>query len=262
MRYSIKGALSRAVCMLPWMVTCLAWDAVMAQNEKLKDDRGRSIEVRIIGATETHVICIKSNDKKEIQIPLEKLDVESKKKVEVWRIETGRLPTKEMSMVVKSNEDRPKSYLVKFKVPEGNYNSSQTEKNRITLNFDSAGPGSSRGALYIGVDPINKRKEEVADQILAQFQEELERRLSRLTPNQRIEIERDIKIKKISHGEFTGYMLDPNDLGFAQWIQTTNGKFHIHASVGPLAQGRKEKALIEYGDVVKILETITISRNP
>lgn len=233
----------------------------MAQNDTLKDNRGRSVEVQIIGATETHVVCIKASDKMEIKIPLDTLDAESQKKVKRWRIETGRLPRKEMSMIVKSPGGRPKTYLVKFKVPEGRYNSSLDNRNGILLNFDQGGEDSSSGSLFIKVDPIHQKKREVFDKISIEFQQALNRRLAMMTPEQRMKNEGIMKITKFSHGDFDGYILDQSDLGFPGMVQTTNGKFHVYAKLNHL-KNATGNALIEYDDVLKILQTLEIERQP
>ncbi len=63
--------------MVAWSIAGLAWNGATAQDSTLKDNLGRTIEVRIISATKTHVVCIKASDTKEVTIALDSLDAES-----------------------------------------------------------------------------------------------------------------------------------------------------------------------------------------
>jgi hypothetical protein len=249
-----------ACAALVWAVMGLAVGAENAQTLTLKDTRGRAIEIRPTSASDAEVVGIRSSDQKEVKIALDTLDAESQKRINGWRIETGRSPRKEVSMVIKSSGSKPKEYLVKFRVPDGSYNSRLDNNNAIHLKFDKLGAGSSTGTFYIAVDPINRKKEEAVAQIFINCQKGIESRLSRLTPTERIKIEEKLKIEKVSHGDFTGYRII-EDLDSGYGINTTNGNFFIHVSL-MLSPNRTEKSLIESEDVLKILGTLQIAEKP
>jgi hypothetical protein len=247
--------------MVVCLIVCFACNFANAQNVILKDTRGRTIEVRIISATDTHVSCIKAGDEKEISITLNTLDAESQKKVNVWRIESGRLPRKEMSRVIKSAGSNPKTYLIKFKVPEGNYNSAIGQSNGMTLNFDKMGRGSSPGKVYIEIDPVDQRIETAIAEISREFQEDISRQLQRLTPSERATHEPTLKIQDLSHGDFKGYLMPESASNPQTRVKTTNGKFAITFLLD-LSFRRTDKSLIEPDDMVKILETLVIEKHP
>jgi hypothetical protein len=245
-----------------WVIACLAWNAAIAQNDTLKDNRGRAIEVRIISATETHVVCIKASDKKEVTIALDTLDAESQKKITGWRMETGRLPKKNFSLTVASTTDQSKKYLVNFKLPEGNYNSAPVQYNTLKLKFDGLSAESSSGEFIIQVMPIDKNKNEAIAEILRDVNAHLERMLGRMSPTERTAKEPSMKIHEVSHGDFMGYGLQVGSNATFTRINTTNGKFTVLAGVYELSSDRTDKALVEPEDIMKILGTLEIEKSP
>lgn len=243
-----------------WGLACLAWNAAQAQKLKLTDTNGRSIEVQIVGATDDHVACIKPGQTKEIKIPLDTLDEETKNKINDWRIETGKLPRKEFSMNIASRGKRPKEYLVKFKVPEGNYTSIVPENNGIKLMYDKLSERGWPGELMLYVTPIDEKKEFEVARIRIDFEEGLARQRAKMSPNERTAHEASARLREVSHGDFMGYTVDSNSTGKA--IKTTNGKFRIHLILSKINPNEAEKSLIEPEDLLKILGTLQIAEKP
>jgi hypothetical protein len=243
--------------MLFWVITCLAWNAASAQKLTLTDTNGRSIEVQIVGVTDEHVACIKPGYTKEIKIPLSTLDAETKKRITDWRIETGKLPRKEFSMNIASRGNRPKEYVVKFKVPEGNY-TSIPERNGIILKYDKLNGDGLTGQLHLWVTPIDKKKEFAAAEIRIDFEEDLAGQRAKMSPNERTAHEASARLREVSHGDFTGYTIDSESAGKA--IKTTNGKFSTYLIVSPVNQ--KEEYPIKLDDLLRILGTLQIAEKP
>jgi hypothetical protein len=252
-----------ACAALVWAMMGVAAGAEIPQTLTLKDTKGRAIEIRPTSATDTEVAGIRSSDQKEVKIPLDTLDAESRKSVQGWKKLTGRLPTKEFVIKLSSQERLSKDYTVKFKVPEGLYNvkieNLSLSQNRVILHFDvPSGEEVSRNPYFSFFASVSDRKQDEALlAILEGHNKSIAMLLERMTPSERALNEPLLKAEPISHGEFKGYKRGAyKSNGYS--ATTTNGKFQISVSLnyGDLENG--SGLPITADDVPRILETIEI----
>jgi hypothetical protein len=234
----------------------VAAGAEIPQTLTLKDTRGRAIEIRPTSATDTEVAGIRSSDQKEVKIPLDTLDAESRKSVQGWKKLTGRLPKKQfVGKFTKEYAGREK-YTVSFKVPEGLYNATY-EPTSIKLLFDIPRPNNTalRGELYLKVFYFDLKKEAALANILRDFNSDIESALQRMTPSERQLKEPLMKLEKISHGKFAGYK-KPLD----HWLEisTTNGEFTVFISLKPANLPSGTECLVTPEDIPRILGTLEI----
>lgn len=169
-----------------------------------------------------------------------------------------------MNVLVPGNQRmRGKWYSVRFKMPEGNYNSSLDSKNEIELRFDGVDADATSGKFNLKVEPIDskRKKEDVVAGILRDYQEGIARRLKGMTPSDRTSKEPRMKIEEVTHGEFIGYAGrgDP-DFPNSVSITTTNGEFVVSANLRLNSDRRLPQTLVQLDDIVKILATLEIQK--
>ena len=247
-----------------WGLMGLAVGAENAQTLTLKDTRGRAIEIRPTSATDAEVVGIRSSDQKEVKIPLDTLDAESKNVVAGWKKLTGRLPTKEFFIKLSSQERLSKDYTVKFKVPEGLYNVKiekygGVSQSSVKLTFDAPnGEEIARKAHFMFSASVSEKKQDEAIlAILESRNKHILHLLEGMTPSERALNEPLLKVEPISHGEFKGYK-SPQYKAQGFSASTTNGRFSIGVNLyyGDLENG--SGLPITADDVPRILETIEI----
>jgi hypothetical protein len=258
----------------------LAGIAVGAESPQaltLKDNKGRELKLRIISATETELVGIRSSDQKEVKIPLNVLDADSAKIVAEWKKMTGRLPTKQITKNFgnpqsEKGENDGKKFTVNFSVPEGAYNRVDDEAG-IILKFDVPAPVSgspnvtskpsslrAEGNMRIGIFPVSGKKIDQIAKILKGFEIDLGRALGEMTPSERAEKEPLMKVEEFSRGDFKGFRYTSSS-GYSHHITVTNGDYRIniyllHANTGTI----KPEWPIELDDMPLIIDTLTITK--
>lgn len=268
MKTIIGRSRTRLSLLVAWSIAGLAWNGATAQDSTLKDNLGRTIEVRIISATKTHVVCIKASDTKEVTIALDSLDAESQKRINDWRIESGRLPRKEFSFIATLGRE-PENFQIKFKMPEGNYNSSPVGPNLVSLQFDVPNSDSIYGQFTLSVTASKKNRNGDVVEIFLESEEIIKKSLGRMTPSDRSAYEASMKLLEVSHGDFKGYRFPMNPLNGLTAVRMTNGKFRVYATLRLMSKNQpaetavqSAEAQVQPDDIAKILGTVEIVRKP
>jgi len=250
------GASALPASILAWTLVLLSFGFAQNPTLTLNDTKGRSVEIKPLTVTDLEITGIRTSDRKEIKIPIQTLDAKSKLAVIEWKTLTGRLPKKEYVLKLSSTVGRGKDYTVKFKVPEGKYNS-KLHNRGIELIFDIPNKAKTtyRGTLIIEVLHTDKKQSESLKKLLSDFNSEVARDLERMTPSERALKEPLMKVDDFAHGDFKGYVRRTDQL---HKVATTDGEFTIYTYLSPLGLTMATEEPISRDDVTRILGTLEI----
>jgi len=175
------------------LILTLGISVALAEDVTLTDKLGRSIEVTIHSVDEQKLVALRKPDRKEITVNLADLDDISMKIVNDWLAKAGRIPSKNFEYTMKV-ENRSGKVNLRFKLPEGNYNTSGGGSDDIKVVFEG---GYFTMRVWSG--------EETTEKIAALLHDTNQNWLKNMSPEKREKEEPLVKLIHIKHGTLEGY---------------------------------------------------------
>jgi hypothetical protein len=211
------------------VIPALLVGSVIAAPVTLTNLDGKGIEVEITSANETSVTAIRTSDRKEFSIDLNKLNAVSIQIVKDWIEGQKRLPTRQESHEFRDTYGRSKwKFNLEFKLPPYDYGC-KANSNYIIITYDLGERNGARSGVleFTPTYPANLTSKESIAEHLGKIAEVKRKSLS---PDAREEQSYQLEKHDADFTKFKGYYVlnskEINDQCFRTYY-LTDGKIYL-----------------------------------